>query len=756
MVLVEQHKPQTTIVVANEPSEQAEEAACILQDYIEKISDARVEIKKESEDVSGNTILVGHSQMVKDSSIEVPSGVTFQLNEEGFVIKIVGNSLILAGNEDGEYRGTVYAVYTFLEELGCRWFFPGEFGEVIPEMDTISINAMDRTERPSFRIRNIWYSGWAPTTDQDHQDFRLWRDCNKLNTLSLSIPGDGSIRRLVPSEEYFESSPHLFAINKDGDRRSDMLCLSEPETVNISVKTIKDTFRDNPDTLSFGFAPPDGFPMCYCQRCQDSIPEFNHKGYGDPSLSDLWFRFANCIAQEVYKEFPDRWVLTNGYANRVRLPEGIAEFSPNLGIQSAIIAACTLHPVGDKKCWQRTLYKQLLDRWTDTLNCVFVYDYDPGNSLVNLPFPAIHNLKHDMPYFRSRGTWGFWTEGTNSWMVTHLNYYVRAKLMWDAEADVEALVRDYCQKFYADAADMVEEYIWTLESAVEQTASHQTWGRLMQWRTIFPPVQQKLDYLMSQAEDSVQDSCSRQRVQVLRLVHNHMKAYVRMEQFAAQGQFQVGLEWADKMLAIRDEVNIIKSGLLPHTPEWAHDFRTTLEWHKEIYQDLADKAGGQEGELLTLLPRQWEFKLDPKDVGVIYQWYLDGRGEDWATIDTTLNWEGQGYQDQQGWGFWGKAWYRTGFHVPADIEEGKSIWLTIGAVYNRGVWVWFNGMMQQFEKDRHWRLGHHDVRTPIHIDVTDWARSGEINHVAVLVNTTPPDRNPRGGIHRRSFLWTPR
>ena len=134
---------------------------------------------------------------------------------------------------------------------------------------------------------------------------------------------------------------------------------------------------------------------------------------------------------------------------------------------------------------------------------------------------------------------------------------------------------------------------------------------------------------------------------------------------------------------------------------------------------------------------------------------MDSNGEDWAKIDTTLNWEAQGYQDQQGWGFWGKAWYRTGFSVPTGIE-GKSIWLTIGAVYNRGVWVWFNGMMQQFDKDRHWRLGHHDVRTPIHIDVTDWVRSGEINQIAVLVNTTPPDRNPRGGIHRRSFLWTPR
>ena len=56
-----------------------------------------------------------------------------------------------------------------------------------------------------------------------------------------------------------------------------------------------------------------------------------------------------------------------------------------------------------------------------------------------------------------------------------------------------------------------------------------------------------------------------------------MKSYVKMERFVAQVQFQAGLEWADKMMVIRDEVNIIKFGLLPYTPEWARDFRTTLE-----------------------------------------------------------------------------------------------------------------------------------------------------------------------------------
>jgi hypothetical protein len=180
-----------------------------------------------------------------------------------------------------------------------------------------------------------------------------------------------------------------------------------------------------------------------------------------------------------------------------------------------------------------------------------------------------------------------------------------------------------------------------------------------------------------------------------------------------------------------------------------------LEWHKTAYQGLADKAGGKQGQLLTLLPRRWEFKPDPKDIGVIHQWYQAGTGGPWDTIDTTLYWQAQGYQDHAGWGLAGKAWYRTAFDLPATVGN-KPVWLTLGAVYNRGVWIWVNGVLQVFEKSPHWRLGHHDVRTPIDIDVTEWIRPGKTNHVAVLVHTDPPGRNPRGGLHRRAFLWTAR
>ncbi|MFH1738615.1 MAG: DUF4838 domain-containing protein [bacterium] len=755
LILVKNGKAKSTIVISAQPSDQAAQAAQILQEYIEKISGAKLPVVNEKEKARGHRILIGYSQAVRDLGVEIPSGFTYQMNEEGFVIKTVGNDIVLAGNEDWNYRGTIFAVYEFLEELGCRWFFPGLYGEVLPSKDTISVTSMDRVERPDFRFRNLWYSGWFPTNEQDQKWLRRWYDQNKLASLKMSLPGDGSITRLAPPDEYFESHPHIFALNEEGERVKDMLCLSEPETIEIAVKTILETFRNDPDALTFGFAPPDGFPMCHCKQCQKDIPGFTGKGYGDPSLSDAWFRFANKIAEEVYKEFPHRWLLTNGYANRVRPPEGIEKFSPNLGIQSAIIAACSIHRIGDPKCWQRKLYKQILNRWTDMLDCVFIYDYDPGNSLENLPFPALHNLKYDIPYFKQRGIWGFWTEGTNTWMVTHLNYYVRAKLMWDAETDVDALVRDYCEKFYGDAADAVEEYIWTLEDAVDKTTTHETWGRLMQWKVILPPVQRKMDALIEESEKRAQHPDTKQHVHVLRLVHDQMNAYVAMEQAVACGEFQKGVEWADTMLEFRDEFAEIQSGLLPYTPDWVKEFRTSLEWHKTMYQGLADRAGGEKGELITLLPRRWEFKTDPEDKGVVYQWYLPESEEPWDTLDTTLYWEAQGYQDEQGWGYWGKAWYKTGFHVPTEAE-GKPLWLTIGAVYNEGVWIWVNGTLMQFEKTAHWRLGHHDVRTPIDIDLTDWIRPGEINHVAVLVNTPSPGRNPRGGLHRRSFLWSPK
>ena len=146
-----------------------------------------------------------------------------------------------------------------LDRLGCRWFFPGTFGEVLPRLDTIAVGPLAVRERPDFSFRNIWYSGWMPVPGNEAADYAVWMDRNRMNSLrGISLPGDGSIVRLEPAEKFFASHPHIYAMNKKGERERYMLCLTEPAAVTIAAETIKQEFRAHPETITFGFAPPDG------------------------------------------------------------------------------------------------------------------------------------------------------------------------------------------------------------------------------------------------------------------------------------------------------------------------------------------------------------------------------------------------------------------------------------------------------------------------------------------------------------------
>ena len=749
VILVEKGQPKAVIVVPAQAPDQVREAATLLQDYLQRISGAKLDIRDDAVPVSGPCIAVGNGPTARRVGVDIPPRFTNAMNEEEYRIRVTGDTVVLAGNEHPFYRGTVYAVDDFLERLGCRWFFPGVFGEVIPKQETIEVPGMDVREQPDFRFRNIWYSGWMPVQGNEGQEYTTWMDRNRMNSLAkLSLPGDGSITRLAPADQYFADHPNIYAINKKGERDREMLCLTEPEAVTIAAETIKAAFRADPNLVTFGFAPPDGHPQCFCERCQESSPNFCGKGYGEPSLSDVWFRFANAVAKEVNKEFPDRWLLTNGYANRVRIPEGIDELSPNLGIQSAMLDSCTFHSIGDPKCWQRQLYKAVLDQWTEKLRCVFIYDYDPGKSLDGMPFPMLHNLERDFRYFKDRGVWGFWTEGQNCWMVTHLNYYIRARLMWDADADVKALVRDYCEQFYGAAAKPIEKYIWTMEHAVDDCAIHETFGRMVPWRAICTPaVMKKLDRLM---EDAVQQTANRPeaaRVRVLDLVHQHTQAHLAMEERGADANFTGAVEKADEMLRLRGELCAVNPSLIPVTPEWCRDGHGAPEWYRETWQELADRVNGTNGTLIAMTPREWQWRRDPEDIGVFYRWYTPETKGDWDELDTTLYWEAQGKQDEKGYGVTGKAWYRSDFDVPASAA-GRPLTLTFGGVYSAELWVWVNNQLVNHED-------HQDTKGLLDIDVTKQIRPGEKNHAAMLIKTLDPGRNARGGLHRRVFLWSP-
>ena len=109
-----------------------------LQKYFKKtiksISGTELPITTDNQRISDTHIYVGQSNNIESFGVEIPSGITPQMNEEGFTIQNVNKSLVLAGNEDWHYRGIIYAVMAFTE--GRKMEF---IAELFYELQTINL-----------------------------------------------------------------------------------------------------------------------------------------------------------------------------------------------------------------------------------------------------------------------------------------------------------------------------------------------------------------------------------------------------------------------------------------------------------------------------------------------------------------------------------------------------------------------------------------------------------------------------------------
>ena len=126
-------------------------------------------------------------------------------------------------------------------------------------------------------------------------------------------------------------------------------------------------------------------------------------------------------------EFPDRIVTTNGYANRNLPPEGVA-IEPNVSIMFAAIWSDTLHAYDDPRSWQAVRQGQMLRRWCELSDKVWVYNYDYTMLVSALtPVPLTRKLARDFPLMKKWGVVGFNDEARNQWAECGIQTkYVRA------------------------------------------------------------------------------------------------------------------------------------------------------------------------------------------------------------------------------------------------------------------------------------------------------------------------------------------
>jgi hypothetical protein len=760
------------------PADKIAWAAHDLQVYLEKMSGAEVPIVGDDQPTpAGTTILVGRSSLTTAFDAEIPAGVTNLREEEGYAILTDDTTLVLAGNDQGPYHGTEYAVSFFLYSLGVRWYLPGEFGEVIPDHSTITVAPTREISRPDFKMRN-WWTYWF-AKDLLGIETR-WKIHNGMNVEKIvSWPDDSSVRSVLPPEEEKDNPEfaEVFAQDAAGRPYPYMPNLSSEQSVQYAAEVIKASFREHPDPncdgpttwgrTSWGIGADDGLPRDFSPGTEERHMNFPSMmgRFNDPtgmSTTEEWMDWVQRVAAEVYKEFPDHIITTNGYANRDTPPIGLTP-DPKIWIMFAAIFSDTYHAYDNPRSWMTLRQYSMLKDWASMYDNIYMYNYLYYNlaGCGAPPIPLARRHMHEMPMLKKLGLAGFADEGrTVAGEAGVFPTYVRARLMWDADQDAQALMTEFFDDWYGPAAVPAQAFWDAMESAIEDTVFGGNEDHMLSL-VYTPELIARLEVHLLEAERLAKDDpWAAPRVRADRAMFDYLLAYKAMERAEFDADWPEAARQAEQMNEVlKPAMDISRFYWDIEAPEnkklivgQAHGF---YYWgtmpRRDYYRELTELTNGTTGELITVLPESAKFRTDYRDDGRFDGWYRHEFDDtDWETALTTLPFFAQGsYLDDQGFPYLGALWYRLEVDVP-EVTAGRAVRLYC-TVAETEAWVWVNGVY----------VGHRPYNeaylrpNELDLEVTDALAPGGNNSVVLRLHTNYQPAQMAAGLASRLFLYTP-
>ncbi len=499
ITLVRDGQPQVVIVVpeglykhVQKPAEQLTGdgvgvplAAVELADYLGKMCGTRPQIATESQKglPEGPRIFVGHCKASADLAPK----------PEEIVIETRNGHLHICGGDSGAggmiCKGTLFAVYDLLErELGVRWLFPGEHGEVVPKRATITLPDIHRREQPRIakrKVRDVAVSReetFAPVLEKWGVPLDAWKQAQSAAVngpwyrrmrLGQRIEVNGGHAFAGWWEKHGKEHPEWFALQPDGTRTQkpvrERLCKSNAALWDEIARVKIAEFKADPALLTASISPNDGGPnkFCMCTACRALDPAEAPKLLNDsqlidpatklpfveyPSLSDRVFTFFNEIAVRVGKEMPDRSLVAYAYSVYRSLPVKVKKLEPNL-----IVGYVGLN-------------LDEIDAWSKIAPKLFIRPNDLGPA-IDLGMPRNHaaHLAKAVKFSVEHNAIGFdFDNGHGNWSAHGLDYYVLCKALWNADLDVRATIADYCRAAYGTGADAMLRYHDRLEKISDQ------------------------------------------------------------------------------------------------------------------------------------------------------------------------------------------------------------------------------------------------------------------------------------------------
>ena len=456
-----------------------------LQRHIRKATGRKLPIVKESKaSKDKRKIFIGNTKAAQKFN--------FKCKPEELILQPSGKDLIITGEitPEGIDRGTLFGVYEYLErEFGIRFLYADNPrwskygpGTVIPKKSEITFPKTQVRSAPSFQQREGgvgYYSQKTPIQKLWHPVLRFGSSLPRINANHTQI---------YWYELFGKTHPEYFAKRTDGkvylNHRHiyrNYICLSSDAVLNQMMQGIADCDAGKPDASRiFGVRPPknnyvyfacnDGLvtrTTCHCSKCAPMLEKNrNYEAQG----TELFFRFATKYANAIKAKYPERKLAVLAYSHYLAPPK-----------KSVIPDNMEVTYVGPKIHYASSpyiynLHSKYIKQWSKLLNndrsrmTLWFNIVNPQVYLSNSPFMYQHIFQKFMkehqnhisgvfinglcPYLRRLGDRGFY--GT---IHTIPMIYLQGRMLWDINANVDDILKDFCDKSYGKGgAKMFEFY----------------------------------------------------------------------------------------------------------------------------------------------------------------------------------------------------------------------------------------------------------------------------------------------------------
>lgn len=409
IILSENGKAKLIISVPVNPTIAQQFAASELVKYLHKISGAHFQVK----------------------AYEKKPAIILELKkgkpQDAYSISISDNNIILSGNSD---RAVLYAVYHFLERLGCVWLAPdfsmynGRHEMVPSNADLVFTLNGTVNSKPVFAYRKIDVDGgrthnaenlkkivdWmikarynvlrvpVNLNGNDRVRWDKWRDSVlpelKKRDMILEVGGHGYqnfINAKMENGSLFKTHPEWFGKDsacKPSPSERLVFNTANKEAVDYVIKNIIQYIKQHPEIKIFGLWPSD---VGRWQDCKDM------EKYGSPQ--DRQAYFANKVEKEIHKIRPDIILEIIAYSFTLSVPLKVP-LSKTIQVDFCPINQSFEKQIYDKSSVRNNGYAEELKKWrANFYGDLGLYSYYRKYAWRSAPVVIPHYIQNDMQWY---------------------------------------------------------------------------------------------------------------------------------------------------------------------------------------------------------------------------------------------------------------------------------------------------------------------------------------------------------------------